>query len=97
MKNIGYLLVFFGAGSVVLNVIGREFILLAWVDNWGETMGWVIRGAMIVVGGIMLLLAKKPVAAPLHVNEPHVAVEEPHDQAEESSFQTETQRPAENL
>ena len=46
-RSIGSLLLFLGAGSVVLHFIGYEFKLLMWIDNWGETAGWVIRGAMM--------------------------------------------------
>ena len=47
MKNIGGLLVFFGIGSIVLHFLGMEFRLLSWIDNWGETVGWGIKGGMV--------------------------------------------------
>jgi len=56
MKNIGGLMVLFGAGSLVLGMIGFEFSLMMWVDNWGTTVGYVIRGALIVVGGALWLM-----------------------------------------
>ncbi|MEO0424165.1 MAG: hypothetical protein AAF184_17635 [Pseudomonadota bacterium] len=56
MKNIGGLLVLLGAGSFVLNMLGREFTLIMWIDNWGPTVGLVIRIAMIVVGAGLFLL-----------------------------------------
>ena len=56
MKNIGSTLLFFGVGTIVLNLMGYEFIILAWIDMWGETVGWAIRGAMIVAGGILFFL-----------------------------------------
>lgn len=56
MKNIGGLMVLFGAGSFVLGLIGYEFSLLMWIDNWGTTVGYVIRGALIVVGGALWLM-----------------------------------------
>jgi len=83
MKNIGILLVLLGAGSFVLHLIDMEFKLPMWVDNWGETAGWAIRGAMVIAGGILLLLGRKPATAPVR--------------AEEPSFQAESQPPAENL
>ena len=52
MKNAGSLLLFLGIGTIVLNLAGYEFAILSWIDNWGETAGWVIRGAMIAVGAI---------------------------------------------
>lgn len=50
MKSFGSLLMFFGIGSIVLNFVGYEFSLLMWIDNWGETVGWAIRGGMIAIG-----------------------------------------------
>lgn len=59
MKNIGGLLVLFGAGSFVLGLVGYEFTLLMWVDTWGPVVGWVIRGALIVVGAILWVMGNK--------------------------------------
>jgi len=59
MKNIGGMMVLFGAGSFVLGLIGYEFSLLAWVDNWGTAVGYVIRGALIVIGGTLWLMGDK--------------------------------------
>ena len=59
MKNIGGLLVLLGAGSFVLNMLGREFTLIMWIDNWGPTVGLVIRIAMIVVGAGLFLVGSQ--------------------------------------
>ena len=59
MKQIGGLMFFFGVGSVVLSFLQREFMLLAWISMWGEQMAWVIRVALIVVGGGLWLMGKK--------------------------------------
>ena len=56
MRSIGSTLVLFGVGSIILNLINYEFALLMWIDNWGTTVGWVIRGAMIVAGAALFLL-----------------------------------------
>ena len=53
MKGIGGLMVLFGAGSFILNMIGREFTLLMWIDSWGPTVGTVIRVLLIIVGGAL--------------------------------------------
>ena len=55
MRSIGSALLFFGGGSTVMYFLNYEFLILSWIDNWGETVGWVIRGAMIVVGGGLML------------------------------------------
>lgn len=46
---------FFGAASAVLYFLDYEYKFLSWIDNWGETVGWSIRGAMVVVGGGLVL------------------------------------------
>lgn len=55
MKSIGGLMVLLGAGSFVLGFIGMEFTLLMWIDNWGPSVGWALRGVLIVVGALLLL------------------------------------------
>ncbi len=50
MKQIGGLMALLGAGSFILNMLGREFSLLMWIDNWGPTAGMAIRIGLIVVG-----------------------------------------------
>ena len=59
MKNAGSLLLFLGIGTIVLNFVGYEFAILSWIDKWGETMGWVIRGAMIAVGAVLFIMGMK--------------------------------------
>jgi hypothetical protein len=59
MKSVGGYLFFFGVGSIVLYFLQMEFILLAWIDMWGPTVGWGIRIAMAVVGGILWLVGNK--------------------------------------
>jgi hypothetical protein len=53
MKQIGGLMVLFGAGSFILNMLGREFSLLMWIDNWGTTTGTVIRIALVIAGAAL--------------------------------------------
>ena len=59
MKNIGGTLFFFGFGSIVLFFLNMEFILLAWIEMWGPSVAWVIRGALAIVGGILWLIGRK--------------------------------------
>ncbi len=58
MQRFGSTLVLFGIGSIVLNLIHFEFILLMWVDMWGPAIGWGIRIAMIVLGIILWVAGK---------------------------------------
>jgi hypothetical protein len=45
----------FGLGSILLNLIHVEFLLMMWVDMWGPETGWAIRIGMIVVGTLLWL------------------------------------------
>lgn len=53
-------MVFLGIGSIVLNMIHVEFLLLMWVDFWGPEIGWAIRVAMIVVGALLWFFGSDP-------------------------------------
>ena len=53
MKQIGGLMALLGAGSFVLNMLGREFTLLMWIDSWGPTVGTIIRVGLIIGGGAL--------------------------------------------
>lgn len=59
MKSAANALLFFGIGSIVLKFIGMQFIILAWIDMWGDTVGWAIRGVMIVTGAVLFLVDMK--------------------------------------
>lgn len=41
---------------MVLHALQREFIILAWINMWGETVGWVIRSAMAGLGAILWIV-----------------------------------------
>lgn len=59
MKNIGLYLMIGGVGSILLNQIGYEFTLLMWIDSWGETVGWAIRGGAVAAGAALWFLGKR--------------------------------------
>jgi hypothetical protein len=59
MKSFGFYLLIAGIGSILLNQFGYEFKLLMWIDNWGENIGWAIRGGAIVIGAIMIAVGMK--------------------------------------
>lgn len=50
MKQAGQTLLFFGIGTILLNLIGYEFAILMWIDTWGTEIGWALRGALVVAG-----------------------------------------------
>lgn len=49
---------FFGVGSAILYFLNFEFIILAWIDMWGPVVGWIIRAALAIVGGILWLVGE---------------------------------------
>ena len=63
MKSWGMWLFIFGAGSFVLNMLGMEFVILGWIDNWGPTVDTAIRVGLMVVGALMWLVGRKQAAA----------------------------------
>ena len=56
MRSIGGWLFFFGIGTIILNLVGYEFVVVSWIDRWGETGGWVLRGSLIGVGVLLYVL-----------------------------------------
>lgn len=89
MKSVGWLLVIFGAGSFVLSLIGYNFSLLMWIDNWGVEAGWAIRAAMVVAGGVLILLGMKAESGAVEAVEPAPAMEpaQPEPQVEPQGFE----------
>ncbi|MEZ4859007.1 MAG: hypothetical protein R2781_09375 [Flavobacteriaceae bacterium] len=49
----GLVLAALGIISCVLYVFNYNVRLLAWIDMWGTTMGWVLRG-LFIFGGAAL-------------------------------------------
>jgi len=39
--------------SIVLNLVGYNLRILMWIDLWGDTVGWLIRVALLI-GGVAL-------------------------------------------
>jgi hypothetical protein len=58
MRFLGVSLIFIGVFSILWNFFGMNLIFLQWIDQWGETMAWMIRGAFIVLGAILYFLGK---------------------------------------
>jgi hypothetical protein len=60
MKKLGLYLFIFGVGSIILNFLHREFVILSWIDNWGPTIGWGIRIGMAVAGVVLWFVSRSP-------------------------------------
>ena len=66
LGTLGKWLLFFGIGSLVLDLLSMEFIILMWINFWGPEVAWTIRIGMICVGGLLWVasrFAPPPVAA----------------------------------
>ena len=59
MRSWGWFLIVLAVGSVLLRYFGMYFILLFWIDHWGQTVGWIIRAAMAMTGIAMITFAPK--------------------------------------
>ena len=56
MKKIGGAMAFFGILAIVFGFLNRVTKILMWIYNWGETVAWIIKIGLVVVGGAMYLL-----------------------------------------
>ena len=59
MKGLGGFLVLLSIASAILPLIGRQLVIFTWIDNWGSTVAWVIRGIIMLLGLILLFLVGK--------------------------------------
>lgn len=52
----GLVIAAMGIMSIVLYIFNYNIRLLAWIDLWGATMGWIIRILLILGGGALFFL-----------------------------------------
>ncbi len=60
MKSIGSFMAIAGLISIALFFFGYELKILMWIDNWGETVGWLIRGGLVVIGAAIWFFSPEP-------------------------------------
>ena len=58
MTLLGYLLFALGMLSIILSIVGVKLAFLAWIDNWGGLIGFLIKLSMLVVGMIIMFVAR---------------------------------------
>lgn len=58
LSLVGFLLVTFGVAALALSLIGLRFTFLTWIDAGGHQLGFIIRLLMVVVGFVLVFLAK---------------------------------------
>ncbi|GGF02555.1 hypothetical protein [Hymenobacter cavernae] len=55
MKELGLGLFLFGLVSLVLPFFGLHHMLLTWIDQWGPSVAWAIRGGITLLGLVLYL------------------------------------------
>lgn len=52
----GLILGAMGIISALLSIFNYNIRLLAWIDIWGSTMGWILRILLVLGGGALFFL-----------------------------------------
>lgn len=55
MKELGLGLLIIGLVSLVLPFLGMKFMFLTWIEQWGTTVSWLIRGGITLLGLVLWL------------------------------------------
>jgi hypothetical protein len=60
MKELGLGLLIIGLISLVLPFINPNIrsVFLTWIDQWGTTVAWIIRGGITLLGLVLWLSFK---------------------------------------
>ncbi|PKV66892.1 hypothetical protein [Pontibacter ramchanderi] len=53
MKFIGLFLLLAGLVSLIIGSTGANLLVLNWVNQWGEGIGWAIRAGVAALGGVL--------------------------------------------
>ncbi|MFK8164242.1 MAG: hypothetical protein AB8H12_17485 [Lewinella sp.] len=55
---IGFLLLFTGIVTLVLNYVGVDFFLLEWLYRWNVNASYVVRILMIIAGALLIYVGQ---------------------------------------
>ncbi|TMM58886.1 hypothetical protein FEE95_05490 [Maribacter algarum] len=50
LQKSGGILALLGLGSILLSLFDYSFMVLAWIDFFGDTVAWIIRIGLIAIG-----------------------------------------------
>ncbi len=56
MKRIGSYMAIIGLVAIVMNFLDKVPTLLMWIYNWGDTVAWIIKIGLVVIGGALWFL-----------------------------------------
>lgn len=59
LNSIGRFLIIYGGLSAIMYFFGYNLVILMWVDLAGPIIGWILRGAMIVIGLVLILTTRE--------------------------------------
>ncbi len=54
---LGFILLFLGVLSIVLSIVGTNFIFLSKLEDFGRLPAFVIKCLMIVIGMVMIVIS----------------------------------------
>ncbi len=58
LSAIGGFMALAGVISAGLSLFDYNLRILMWIDMWGETIGWAIRGGLVVAGAVLFFVFK---------------------------------------
>jgi len=59
MRFIGLIITLVGLATIGANVAGFSHKYLMMIDTWGATIGWGIRGGLVLLGLILFFVSGK--------------------------------------
>lgn len=58
LSLVGFVLAGLGFLSIILSLVGVQFVFLTWLDNLGSLTGFLAKIAMIIVGILIIYFAQ---------------------------------------
>ncbi len=58
LMSAGGFIALAGIISIALYFIGYNLRILMWINTWGQTVAWIIRIGLVVLGGALYLMGK---------------------------------------
>jgi hypothetical protein len=65
--GIGTLLLTYGIVSIIMYFLDYNLRIMLWIDSWGDLVGYALRGAFIVIGGILMYIGSRPLEVTLPI------------------------------
>ena len=53
-QRIGVILVVLAIGSILLKLVGMQILILFWMDQMGDVVGWILRVLLLVAGCVLV-------------------------------------------